>query len=123
MNSYMKQQDDIDARMNKLIVDHCPSDTIPDHTIYSPGSGPVQVFKEFNDKLSEAAARQTNSDAPSPAPQDVNVLWTNWMNIAEILFIQLTKFAKLIPGFSDLHIDDRIVLLKAARIEVTTFMA
>jgi len=53
----------------------------------------------------------------------VNLLWENWMMVAEILFVELTKFAKQLPGFNDLLLNDRIILLKGARVEVSTIMA
>lgn len=63
---------------------------------------------------------------PGKQPEEgpsVNLLWSSWMGVAEVLFIELTKFAKVYPGFKDLCVDDQVVLLKGARIEVCTFIA
>ena len=126
MNTFMKHKTHIDSIIDKLIAENCPGDIIPDQPLYSPGHGDVQLFRTFSENVSEAADQMKSSSslqAPALAPETVNNLWHNWMKISEFLFIQLTRFAKLLPGFGDLDIDDRIILLKAARIEVSTVMA
>ena len=72
--------------------------------------------------LTAALDHYYNGRRPTDPPP-VNILWTSWMGVAEALFLELTAFAKKLDGFRQLCVDDQIILLKAARIEVCTFMA
>ncbi|XP_067945496.1 peroxisome proliferator-activated receptor alpha-like isoform X2 [Watersipora subatra] len=124
LNSFMQNQSELTAKIDKLVAEHCPN-TIPDYPLYFPGSGQVQQFGGLCQDFRDAAAQLelANSLSASPPVQSLNVLWRNWMAIAELLFVQLTRFAKQLPGFNDLLVDDKIILLKSARIEVSTIMA
>lgn len=132
LNGFMNHQRENVDRTNRMIEEHCSGDRIPVQHIYSPGRGPLTLLKPCSDKLTtaynlhrEAVERSSLSESnPSspPSPEAVNILWDNWMFVEELLFVQVTKFAKLIPGFNDLHIDDRILLLKASHFEVLTFI-
>lgn len=119
----MNRKQELDARIDKVIEAHFPGEQIPDKHIYCPGAGPL-IFKEFSERLTQAEDMNNAArDDPDNTAPPVNILWENWMSIAEILFVEITKFAKKLPGFNDLVMEDRITLLKAARVEITTFMA
>lgn len=124
MNTYMNKKPEIDKRIEHLIAEHCP-DGVPTSHIYSPGMSDAVGFHPFRDlshMLTAALDHYYNGRQPSDPPP-VNILWASWMGVAEALFLELTAFAKKLDGFRDLSVDDQIVLLKAARIEVCTFMA
>lgn len=124
LNAFLRNKDEIWTRINQMVRDHCPPNTVPDYPIYSPGCG-TEILKPINDQFSIASQqlKSANESFLPSSPHAVNMLWQNWMMVAEALFIQLTRFAKQLPGFAELHIDDKIVLLKAARIEVSALMA
>lgn len=127
MRVYMTKKAGIDERIAKMIAEHCPN-CIPSYHIYSPGPEGKTLdgflpFVHFSEMLSAAIEDYKKPDRIPGEGPSVNILWSSWMNVAEVLFIELTKFAKSYPGFKDLCMDDQIVLLKGARIEVCTFIA
>ena len=132
LNAFMSNKPQLDARFDQLIHEACLAS--PDgkvyEPLYSPGpAGNEQPISQLYAELKETA-RQTRMAAAlcpadnTPAPADsINILWKNWMMVAEILFVQVTKYAKRLPGFEQLYLDDKVILLKSARIEIMTIMA
>lgn len=112
--------------MDRLIEEAFGLVTPPTGPIYSPGPGSFRLVEDLYKELkalelqNETSKQNCEEELP---PNSINLLWKNWMHVAEYLFVQMTEFAKGLSGFENLYIDDKIVLLKSARIEITTFMA
>lgn len=130
LNALMNCKPQLDIRVDGLIAEASltnPGEQITE-PIYSPGPGDEHILYAFYLEMKETAqntkiAASLCDVEDSPASADsINILWKNWMNVAEHLFIQLTKYAKKLPGFEHLYLDDKVTLLKASRIEIMTLL-
>lgn len=84
--------------------------TLPLNTLlFSPG--PNSHLMEWADEFSRCI------NNPDTYQQGIQAILDGWFCELEKNFHGITHFAKQIPGFSDLQLDDRIILLKSARLD------
>lgn len=84
--------------------------------IFSPGlnSSMGIWIDEFYERMNEVDE--------SGECKGMQMIFHAWMCEAERTFHGFTSFAKNLPGFSDLILDDRIILLKQARVETMNML-
>lgn len=105
---FLERKEDIKERIYEMIANEGVS--IPlERPIFSPGhnSNLMEWVHNFR-----AALQYSNEDGECMASE---MIFEAWMTEAERFFHCYAQFAKNLPGYSDLLLDDRIILLKQAR--------
>ncbi|XP_045182448.2 nuclear receptor subfamily 1 group D member 2-like [Mercenaria mercenaria] len=88
----------------------------------NPVGTPIEIIKKKQDEYLESyKSRQQNGDHPDTDCQMHQA--ANLLTLFEEKVIKAVSFAKKIPGFRDLRLDDQASLIKASRIELTLFCA
>ncbi|XP_067935191.1 peroxisome proliferator-activated receptor alpha-like isoform X2 [Watersipora subatra] len=103
----------IDMRVREMLADQeSPLSLV----LYSPGHSPNQEAKNWVDTIN-ANLVEMSYHAQDETSSAHNMVFDAWAFQTEKNFHGLASYVKCLPGFSDLQIDDRIILLKEGRVD------
>lgn len=121
--SYFMDEDKINAQVQTLFDEHAlNSAECVLQPMYSPGHTPSAEVEGWFEALIEMYNNWSLSQNHYELEPIQDKLFQAWVTEVERTFHQLTSFAKLLPGFNDLLLDDRIILLKTARTDSMNFI-
>lgn len=110
---------EMELRIKKLLGDDDRKGRELDHVLFSPGHSSTPEARAWFD-TADRHLRYVSSNAEVQRITNAvgnDMVFDNWALRAEELFHGLANFLKCLSGFSDLQLDDKIILLKEGRIE------
>ena len=120
---FLTDKSTIDERVREMVGELYRNQPLT-RLMYSPGHTPnpqAQSWYELiNSHLASASCNPEEQDVSNVLAQDM--VFDAWSFQAEKVFHGLTSFAKSLPGFSDLLLDDRIILLKEGRADALNIL-
>ena len=122
VHSSRAEMSTVDAKARKVLEDYVVTDpSCLDMCLYSPGeNSDMELQKWFEEYRKLITAQQScPPEMCHTYKAQIDAAGFHvWCKSVEKIFLQLLNFAKSIPGFSDLQMEDRIILLRSARCEI-----
>lgn len=120
---FLIDKDKLDLRVQEMVAGE-PTNRPLSRLLYSPGPRPnpdaVAWHETVNSHLMRSTAHpETMRESVSMA---YDMVFNAWTFQAERAFHGLASYIKCVPGFSDLLLDDRIILLKQGRVEALNIL-
>jgi len=110
---------EVEMRIHELITS--PQTQQEARMLYSPGHDPCDMAKEWyvtiNERIELMKASQSAEELKMARSGVEDLIFSGWALQIEQILYGMTSFAKSLPGFSDLVMDDRIILLKQGRVD------
>lgn len=128
-NGFAKHFPDLSYILNNKHSVNCTIDSLVPRTMprkaYTIQVSRGSSFNNEEHMFYQTLDRMANHQTQSTQPLDMDTLKMIWLGLSsnyEKEFSTVACFAKIIPGFTKLELEDQITLLKAAYIEVMVLL-